>query len=255
MKRALLFLSFLIVLPALAAIQPGTLLSSGPTQSKRIALTFDDGPGPNTGKFLDLLNQYGVKATFFVLGDQVKARPAMAKRIIQEGHEIGNHTMSHINYVKRYRYRLEQNGGEAGREKAVAAVKADLIADMNESRRVIEKTAGVKLKILRMPHGVDKPWVKEAAKEAGFILVNWSYGADWTSPPSPKDGFGGAGPPPDPIESLKESYVKALKPGTIYLVHDGWPKSEKSLAVTEAILKAAKEQGYEIVTVGELLGL
>ena len=94
---------------------------------------------------------------------------------------------------------------------------------------------------LRMPHGIDGPWVHEAAKEAGFILVNWTYGADWTSPP------------PDPIASLKNSYVKALQPGTIYLIHDGWPKSEKSLAVTEAILIAAKEKGFELVTVGELL--
>jgi peptidoglycan/xylan/chitin deacetylase (PgdA/CDA1 family) len=110
---------------------------------------------------------------------------------------------------------------------------------MNESRHVIESATGKKLKILRMPHGIDKPWIKAAAKQAGFVLVNWTYGSDWLSTPAEKQIPG---------------YVKAVKPGAIILLHDGWPKSDKSLAITEAVIKAAREKGIEIVTVGELLG-
>ena len=241
MRRRFLLLSLLIPATAVAQLKPGDFVTGGPTTAKRIALTFDDGPGPNTVKFLALLRKYNVKATFFMLGDQARQRPAIARQVAEEGHEIGNHTMTHINYAARYKYRLSQTAGS--KEKAVELVKADLLADMRQSRQILEKETGAKLRILRMPHGIDKPWIKETARDAGFILANWTYGADWTSPP------------PNPVEELKKSYVHALRPGVIFLIHDGWPKSDKSLSVTEAVIKAAQANGYEIVTLGELIGL
>lgn len=222
---------------ASAALKPGDFVTSGSPAEKRIALTFDDGPGPNTAKFLDLLDRYKVKATFFMLSEQVRIRPKIAQLVLERGHEIANHTSRHTNY----KVRLKQLKKESP-ELAVEQAQKELVEDMQTSREVIEVVIGKKLSFLRMPHGIDGPWIHEAAKEAGFILVNWTYGADWTSPP------------PDPIESLKKSYVKALRPGTIYLLHDGWPKSAQSLAITEALIKAAKDQEYKIVTVGELLG-
>jgi peptidoglycan/xylan/chitin deacetylase (PgdA/CDA1 family) len=91
-----------------------------------------------------------------------------------------------------------------------------------------------------MPHGIDRPWIKEAAKETGFILVNWTYGADWLSTPE---------------DQLEKSYINAIEPGAIFLFHDGGSKRDKSLKLTEAVIKAAQEQGYQIVPVGELLGI
>jgi peptidoglycan/xylan/chitin deacetylase (PgdA/CDA1 family) len=240
-KRSLFFL--LIALPVIssAGLKPGDFVTSGPAHEKKIALTFDDGPGPNTEKFLELLKKYNAKATFFMLGDQARIRPDVAKHVAADGHEIANHTMTHMDYNKRYKYRLKENGGD--KDKATVKVKQDLLIDMKGSRAIIEKIIGQQMKLLRMPHGIDRPWIKDVARQAGFILVNWTYGADWSSPP------------PNPTESLKKSYVKAMRPGCIYLIHDGWPKSDKSLAVTEAILIAAKEKGYTVVPVGELLGL
>lgn len=214
---------------AFAAPKPGDFYVSGKTQEKIIALTFDDGPGPHTGQFLDLLDRYGVKATFFMLGEQVKNKPTIAKRVQERGHEIADHTTRHTNYLKKLK---ELNGD-------VSLAKQELLADMKKSQEQIKKTTAVDVTLCRMPHGIDRPWIKEVAKEAGVILVNWTYGADWTG---------------ESVGELEKGYIKAIKPGAILLFHDGWPKADKSLALTEAVLKAAQEKGYKIVPVGQLLG-
>lgn len=218
-----------------AALKPGDFVTSGPTSQKRIALTFDDGPGPNTAKFLALLDKYHVKATFFMQGTQVKLRPQVAKEIEIGGHEIANHTWQHLNYKKHLKKirKKDEKGAEA-------RAREDLAADMKKTLALIEKSTGKKPVLCRMPHGIDGPWIHLAAKEAGQVLVNWTYGADWDS---------------KPVEKLLPGYLKAIKPGAIILLHDGWPKSDKSLAITEALLKEGKEKGYEFVTAGELLGL
>ena len=73
----------------------------GPINKKMVALTFDDGPDDiYTPKILDILNEKKIKATFFVIGQQVRWQPEMLKRIIKEGHEIGNHSWSHPNFLE-----------------------------------------------------------------------------------------------------------------------------------------------------------
>ena len=228
----ILSLAFLLLLNSLlfAAPQPGQLVTSGSSTEKKLALSFDDGPGPWTERFLDLLDQYKVKATFFMEAEQVGYRSKLAKMVAERGHEIGNHTLKHINYLKRSK----------DERRSITEVKAELLEDMNKSRAIIERATEIKLKICRMPHGVDRPWVREVAKEAGFVLVNWTYGADWTQTSD---------------EELEKSYVKAIQPGAILLFHDGGKNREKSLRLTAAVLKAAQEKGYKLTTVGELVGI
>jgi peptidoglycan/xylan/chitin deacetylase (PgdA/CDA1 family) len=132
---------------------------------------------------------------------------------------------------------------EGRKEKAVTRAQKELIEDMIKTRAVVEKVTNQKLKLCRMPHGIDGPWIHQAAQEAGFILVNWTYGNDWTHTP------------PHQINQLIISYQRAILPGAIILLHDGWPNSAKSLAIAEAVLKSAQEKGYEVVPVGELLGV
>jgi len=235
--KAWLFIAALSAGGVSAGPKPGDFYSQGPVASKKIALTFDDGPGPNTEKFLDLLDRYQVKATFFVLGEQARIRPGILKKVSERGHEVGSHTMTHMNYKKRYKYRLSQVGDK---DKASELAKEDLVKDMRQTREIIEKQINRKIEILRMPYGIDKPWIKAAAKEAGFVLVNWTYGTDWDSTPAEKQIPG---------------YIKAIEPGAVILLHDGWSKSQKSFEITEAVIKAAKEKGYAIVPVGELLGI
>jgi len=235
--RHLLALAFAVPLMMSARPKPGDFITSGPASAKKVALTFDDGPGPQTARYLELLDNYGVKATFFMLAEQVKYRPKIAREVAEKGHEIASHTYNHTNYLTVYKAAAEQNPQAPG--KAAAQARAQLVDDMARSRKIIEQATGARLSLLRMPHGIDRPWIKEAAREAGFVLVNWTYGGDWLKLPEAE---------------IAENYARALKPGAILLLHDGGSRREKSLALTESLLKAAREGGYEIVTLGELIG-
>lgn len=240
--KSLRFLPLLLWLSvsASAAVKPGTLVTDGPPHVKRIALTFDDGPGPHTQEYLDLLDRYHVKATFFMLAEQVQYRKKLAAEVLAKGHEVGSHTYNHENYLQIYKKNAARYPATPdGKAKAVADSKAALMADMKKSRGIIESAIGSKLTLLRMPHGVDRPWVKEAARDTGFVLVNWSFGEDWLPKSEPE---------------LEHDYIHALKPGAIFLMHDGGTKREKSLQAAEALIKAARSQGYEMVTVSELIG-
>ena len=97
-----LFVGLLTAAPA-AALEPGRLYTRGPSEQKQIALSFDDGPGPETPKLLALLDRYSVKATFFVLGEAVQARTDLLRDLARRGHEIASHTTSHRNYLQHQR--------------------------------------------------------------------------------------------------------------------------------------------------------
>ena len=238
MRRALQLLSLLLPVTVFAQLKPGDFVTTGPTAAKRIALTFDDGPGPQSEAFLVLLEKYNVKGTFFMLGEQAGFRPKIARAIADGGHEVASHTFNHTNYLQVYKGALLRNANVP--EKAAADARARLVEDMAKSRVLIEKATGRKLTLLRMPHGVDRPWVKEAAKKEGFVLANWTFGADWLKTPE---------------DQLAKQYVKAIKPGAIFLFHDGNSHREKALVLTEAVIKAAQKDGFEIVTLEQIEGL
>ncbi len=192
-----------------------------------------------TDKFLELLERYQVKATFFVLGELAGYHPEIVKKAEAQGHEIGSHTYNHINYKAKYKEiwtkAMEQRREE---KEAVAEAKATLLIDMQKADLAIRKAVGHRITYCRMPNGIDRPWIKEAAKEMGYTLVNWTYGADWT---------------PEDYEKLLPGYLRAIKPGAILLLHDGGRNRAKSLALTEAIIQEAQKKGFEVVPVGKLL--
>ncbi len=225
-----LIAAFCGIIGALAApafaLEPGTFVSDGKRDRQQIALTFDDGPGEYTKQVLDVLDRYGVKATFFMNGDQVEMRPDIARDVQKRGHEIADHTYSHMNF---YAY-LKKHGLEATQSKIRSEIK--------KSKDVIEKTCGGTIKICRMPHGFHKPWMKDIAREFGYTLVNWSFGEDWLNIPEAKMGA---------------DYVKAVKPGAILLFHDGGRKRGKTVAVVPLVIEEAKRKNLQVVTVGELL--
>ncbi|HVF39801.1 MAG TPA: polysaccharide deacetylase family protein, partial [Gemmatimonadaceae bacterium] len=118
----------------------GSVLGHLPTRDKKVALTFDDGPNPEaTPRILDTLKQYGVRATFFVLGRHAERWPELVHRVASEGHQIGNHGYFHRKlhlkspfYVKR---------------------------DLGLGKRAIERAAGESPHFFRAPHGFRNPWV------------------------------------------------------------------------------------------------
>jgi len=213
--------------PCLAANPyAGKFFASGDPKKMEFALTFDDGPGYITEDLLELLGRHGAKATFFMLGSSVRVYPERAKKVRAAGHLVANHTDSHKNWFK--------TGGSSDRE-------AMLSKELENAGAAIEKAAGVRPLLLRMPNGYDRPWVRQAAARLGYTLVNWTYGSDWTGISEAK---------------MTDAYLKALRPGAILLLHDGGGKvKEKNLRIVEALLAEAKRRGLNPVRLDDLLGI
>ncbi|MEN3013003.1 MAG: polysaccharide deacetylase family protein [Endomicrobiia bacterium] len=166
------------------------------TKDKIIFLTFDDGPDRVfTYKVLDILDEYNIKATFFVLGELVKYNPEVIKEIVKKGHTLGNHTYYHKNY-----YQLQK---KYSLQTCKKLLEEDILSTEKEVKKVNEN---LKIKYLRMPHGFYRKWMDEIVKKFDYRIVNWSFGCDWQDIPE---------------EIMLKKYCEALQPGAIFLFHDG----------------------------------
>ena len=135
----------------------GPVVKSFRTGRREIWLTIDDGPDPaETPQTLELLREFNAKATFFVIGTQVRAHPEMAKAILQEGHELANHSATHP--ASRF-WRISKR----------AAAK-----EIRDGSRAIEMATGVVSKLFRAPVGMANYFVHQAVREEAKILVGWS---------------------------------------------------------------------------------
>lgn len=179
-----------------------------------IALTFDDGPDQNTLRILASLKKRGAKATFYVVGTQVRANPEIARAIVGEGHEIAAHSYSHKRLTRLGDYELEMDFGKA--------------------RKLILETTGVEPASFRPPYGIHNPRVREAA---GLPMVMWSVDPqDWRTRSS---------------RQTVRSVLKHAEPGAIVVLHDPLISTVNAIPV---LLRELSERGYHFVTVSELLG-
>jgi peptidoglycan-N-acetylglucosamine deacetylase len=205
------------------------------TRNKVVALTFDDGPNePYTSQILDILARYNIKATFFVIGENVQLYPDSARRIIADGHVLANHSYSHdANHA------LTEFGAR----------------DLEKAQETIIKTIGVQPHLYRPPHGKKSPWELEAVKKLGMIEVTWDVSAN------DQHVFAVFGKPTPEI--FAREIVKDVDPGSIVLLHDGFgtkhntDKADRSLTVKTLplIIEQLKAKGYTFVTVPQLLNM
>ena len=207
----------------------GKVYYEGDSSERVIALSFDDGPNePYTSQVLDILNDYGVKATFFVVGENVILYPDVTRRIVAEGHVIGNHSYSH---------------------KANHAVTSQGCKDLRVAQEAIRNTVGFEPHLYRPPHGKTSPWELECVEKANIIEVTWSI--------SSRDQH---------VRSAKvfaKNIANEAEPGKIMLLHDGYGTlhncdlADKSLTVEALplIIEHLQAQGYRFVTIDELLGV
>ena len=203
----------------------GKFYTDGSPSKKWVAITFDDGPNPEPlGKILETLKEENVKATFFVVGSNMKQHSQWAKKYIQYGHEIGNHTYSHRNY-----YQLKE-------KKSMQEIEKILSKELDDGEAEIIRTAGVKPLFMRMPNGFNSPMVKKVAKEKEYLIVNWTFGCDWQK--YSKD-------------ELIKKYLRSVEPGAIFLFHE---KNITAEALSE-IITGIEKKGYEIVPLREILGI
>lgn len=203
-----------------------TIVVHGPRTRERFALTFDDGPERGvTDELLQLLAWRQAKATFFCVGEQVERDAELGLEIVAGGHEVGCHTMHHLDH------------SEAHRERA--------LKDLVEGAAAIEGLLGVEPRLYRAPYGRFVPATLAEAERRGWTCVLWSaWGRDWQ---------------PDDAETIAERVYANLEPGAIVLLHDAERYAHSrtdckaTLEATELVLAEAEHRGLAPVTVSELL--
>ena len=177
-----------------------------------IALTFDDGPGPNTGKILDVLEQYDERATFFMLGNSAYAYPETVKRIYETGNEIANHSTTHADLSK------------ASLEK--------MRWEIDTASETIENACGQRPALLRPPYGAVSP---DLRANAGMPLIMWSIDTlDWKT----RD-----------IQNTIDVVMNEKQDGAIVLMHD---IHDPSVEAAVQLIPKLLEEGYQLVTISEL---
>ena len=190
-----------------------------PPEKKVIALTFDDGPWPNTtAKVLDILKKNRIKSTFFVVGQNVKNYPDLTKQIVADGHVIANHTWHHWYH--------HMNAQAAAYE----------VANTGD---IIYQTTGVRTSLFRPPGGIMNNGVAAYAKNNKYAVIMWSADSmDYSRPAVPR---------------LMNNIFREAKPGGIVLMHDGGGDRSHTVKALPEIISRFRKQGYEFVTVPELL--
>ena len=202
-----------------------TFLLNGDRAKREVALTFDDGPDDKfTPQVLDALKKAGVKATFCVVGNRVKAHPDILKRMIKEGHAIANHSYSHPNFPK---LKIEEFRKEI--------VNTD---------HIIHKVSGYNTSIVRPPYGsINEEEIKWLAHKNKKI-VNWDVDSlDWKGLSA---------------EQVSTNILAQVKPGSIILQHSAGGEGEDlsgSVKALPEIINKLKGDGVKFVTIPHMLGI
>jgi peptidoglycan/xylan/chitin deacetylase (PgdA/CDA1 family) len=202
------------------------VLIRGPREGKRVSLTFDDGPARQfTEQILDILREHHVPATFFVCGKKVEEHPDLLRRIVAEGHEVGNHTYSHLFVYFKSRRRMAE--------------------EIDRTQAIIEKVIGFRPNIFRPPYGARWFGLVPTLLERGMYLILWSAtGYDWK-----KDAQG-----------ITEAVLQKLQPGAVILLHDGRETRSageidrsRTVLALPGIIATARQQGYTFAPLKDFL--
>ncbi|WP_079524485.1 polysaccharide deacetylase family protein [Solibacillus isronensis] len=204
-----------LVTPPVVKEKPVKPVNPKPATDKKIALTFDDGPHPKvTKQILKTLEKYEAKATFFVVGQEVKEHPEILKAVYNAGHEIGNHTFNH--------------------EKLTTLSTKEIKQQIQATDSLIKSTIGQRATVFRPPYG---SYDESITDQLSVPNVLWTIDTlDWKH----RD-------PEKTVQAVKDR----AKNGSIILMHDIHQATADAL---DEVLATLQKQGYEFVTVSELLG-
>lgn len=208
-------------------------------QPKKLAISFDDGPDPEwTPKILDVLKQYNVKGTFFLIGEEAQDNVDVMQRLYREGHEIGNHTYTHPDISE------------------ISPRQAEL--QLNLTERLFEAKLGVQPLYFRPPYSIDQePDTNDQAapvdriQRLGYIVIGNKIDTnDWDEHPrkSPQEITQSV------LDQLETMKTKTWTRGSIILMHDGGGNRAPTVAALPLLITTLRAKGYELVPVSELLG-
>ncbi|MFC7394574.1 polysaccharide deacetylase family protein [Scopulibacillus cellulosilyticus] len=200
----------------------GDIVWEVPTNEKVAAITFDDGPHPvYTPEILDILKKYHAKATFFLIGNRIEKYPYLVKREVKEGHELGNHTYTHVS--------LRQ----------ISYLK--FLDEANRTEHLIEAYQRPQLKLFRPPGGGLNSDIIDIAKIENFEIILWSWDQDprdWATPG---------------VDRIANHILTHIRNGSIILLHDSGGNRSQTVKALDKILPKLQHEGYHFITVTELL--
>lgn len=203
---------------------PAGVYLRGDRRYRLVALTFDDGPdGVFTPQVLDVLKRHGVRATFFLVGKRAAARPDLVRRMVAEGHEIGNHSWDHAELTRMDSRRVH--------------------AELAETHQLLRRLSGRPVRLLRPPYGAVNATVLKEAGALGYRTVLWNVDSlDWR-PDVDRDG-------------VLHNVLPNVRNGSIVLQHAAGGKGEdlsNTVAALPLLIRTLRGQGYRLVTLSELL--
>lgn len=188
--------------------------TAGPRSHKAIALTFDDGPSSYTSRVIDILNHGHAHGTFFLVGENVPGHGSLMRRMIADGHEIGNHSLHH-----------ETSGASA--------------SSLRQTGARIRAATGFRPCLYRPPGGYVSASTSRAAWQQGMSNILWDVDpTDWSTPGT---------------SAIYSRVVGAAHSGSIVLMHDGGGNRSQTVAALPHIISTLKSRGYRLVTVTALL--
>ncbi len=188
------------------------------SQYKCVALTFDDGPSPYTDRLLQILKDDDAKATFFQIGNKVAANPEGAKRVVEAGMELGQHTWEHPNMT--------------------AIPPEDIPSQLSKASDAIEAATGQRPKLFRTAGGLINDAVLAEAKKQGLADINWDViPFDWANDSN--------------TAATRYMLMTQLKPNSVVLFHDTY---SSTVDLVQQFIPVLKANGYHMVTVSQMLG-
>lgn len=178
---------------------------------KKISITFDDAPSGNTLQILNLLDKFGAKAGFFCIGKQVEENPEIIREIIARGHMLGNHTYSHT------------------RKMGFLSSKK-ILEEIRSCDEIVEKVAGIKMRLFRPPFGIINPKTQRALQLSGHHVIGWNVRSF--------DAI------IDSQEFVLQRIKRKIRPGDVILLHDNNPQS---LEILEQLLIFLEMNHYKAI--------
>ena len=233
-SRWLVLLFLLAIAPFLSSSDcdsgapKATHLSSGCSDRRQVALTFDDGPNPPyTQQVLDVLRAHNARATFFVEGEAAATHPDLVRRESALGMAVGSHSYAHS-------------------EDLVLRGSDSFKTDLKRAEAVLEGILGYRPRLYRAPYGHTSDAMLRALHDAGYVSIGWDIDSeDWNDVPS---------------DRIVENVLSQAHPGGIVLLHDGGigggnPDRTATVEALPRIAEGLQQQGYDLVTVPDLTGV
>ena len=193
------------------------------TSQKAVAITFDDGPNPiYTPEVLDIFAKAEGKATFFMIGEQMKKNPEIVKKVAEQGHEIGNHTFSH--------------------PKLSELSPADCLSEIERNEEIIQELTGQLPVVFRPPYLDYNNDTISILKDKGYPMIGAlnMEAQDWEQPG---------------VEHILSASKKCVRNGSILIFHDGFGDRSQTIQAVKKLVFELKSEGYQLLTVSELLNL